>query len=391
MTTAPTDQRASMRPISFVLDTPSATSQTVTLPVRPEDLTRNEPQRATVNQTLGRGVQGWVDHFGEGLPSVTIVGHTGWRYNQGSKMDGFQSFEALNNLLVHQYPAAKQKAIDSGLDPAGVKLLFVDILDDFAWSVVPVPGFVLRRSKSRPLLFQYNITLQAIDTNIDKQSVFTPIQANVTAGLQALNAGIANLNTLAGGLGSVMNSIGGSVAAIAAPVTGFVNTAVGVLGGVQGFVSGVNGLITGTAGAVIGVASSISMVGVQLFRTISAIENIPTNAKLAFFAMGAAFNEMVCIFANALRPRQMYQNYQPLYGASNCSSTTGGSPASVFATNANIFSLLTQASPAPLMTTSAALSSMSAVINSDPVLAPMSTADMGTHLNNIVGGVVVTQ
>jgi hypothetical protein len=138
----------------------------VTLKVRPEDLTRTEPSRVSVHQTLGRVVNGWADNFGEGLPSVTIAGTTGWRTSAASGEDGAQAFETLNRLVVHEYHEAKQAAIDSGMDPATVKLLFVDMLDGFTWNVAPM-NFVLRRSKSRPLLFQYNIVLQAISTDID--------------------------------------------------------------------------------------------------------------------------------------------------------------------------------------------------------------------------------
>ena len=157
-TTPPTSQRSGLRPISFVLDNGGSIGSPVILKVRPEDLTRNEPARATVNQTLGREVSGWVDHFGEGLPSVSISGHTGWRDVAGSGVDGARAFDQLNQLVAHDFPAAKQAAIDRGSDPADVKLLFVDMLDDFAWSVVPTT-FTLRRNKSSPLLYRYNISL----------------------------------------------------------------------------------------------------------------------------------------------------------------------------------------------------------------------------------------
>lgn len=189
----PTDQRAAARPIAFMLDNNGLLSTPVTLKVRPEDLSRQEPSRATVHQTLGRKISGWVDNFGPALPTCTIVGHTGWRATGYNQEDGFAAFQSLNALVMQDYHAAKQKAIEQGADPAGVKLIFVDMLDDFAWSVVPMQ-FVLRRSKSRPLLIQYNITLQAIATDIDPQMVVTPGFGSRQSGKDDLDGNVDDLD-----------------------------------------------------------------------------------------------------------------------------------------------------------------------------------------------------
>lgn len=385
---APTDQRASVRPISFLLESPNFTSDLVTLPIRPEDLTKNEPQRVNVNQTLGRSYSGWVDNYGGGIPSVTIAGHTGWRVQTGNTKDGFQSFEQLNDLVSKQYPTEKQKAIDAGIDPAKVKLLFIDVLDNFAWSVAPMQ-FTLRRSRSRPLLYQYNISLQAVDTSVQTQSVFTPLLANITAGLNALASGINNIAALKKDVQTALQT-NQSLLGVANPIMAYINLSLGVLGAVQSVVSSVNGVIAGTAGQVIGVAKSVSMVGVQVFRTIAAIQGVSTNAKIAMMAMAAAFNEMVCLFSGSLKPRTSYQNYEPLFGASNCSSTAGGRPASVlFSADTNVMNLVSQASTLPVTTNTISAQSQNALISSDPILAPLSTAEIGRHLDNILSGTVV--
>ena len=110
---APTDQRAGVRPISFLLDAGGSLSDPVMLKVRPEDLTRTEPSRITVHQTLGRDRSGWADNFGAGLPTVTIAGHTGWR-DTGTGEDGVKAFERLNTLVMQSYHAARQAAISVG-------------------------------------------------------------------------------------------------------------------------------------------------------------------------------------------------------------------------------------------------------------------------------------
>lgn len=387
-TPAPTDQRAGVRPISFVLDDGGSLGAPVTLAVRPEDLTRPEPARATVNQTLGRETVGWVDHFGEGLPSVTISGHTGWRYAQGLGMDGVQSFLALNDLVVHQFPAAKQAAIDMGADPAGVKLLFIDMLDEFSWSVVPT-NFVLRRSKSRPLLMQYNISLQAVSTSVDDAVLSLPFFGSVPAGLGALDRAIAQLAGFDGSVGGwvsrALGYVDGALGPIAGTIKSFVGMANGVFGTVNSLVRGAQNVIGGTANRLIDMASDIASVGVNVFRTLNNIRGLPSDLKAALGRVASAFNEVRCIFGNSLRPRATYEEYSGLYGASNCSSTTGGRQDSSYA-NMNAFELM-QPAREPVVMTNTAMSSSTALARMDPVLAPMSFAEIGRHVSNIVAGV----
>jgi len=386
-TPAPTDQRAGVRPISFVLDAAGSLGAPVTLNVRPEDLTRNEPARATVHQTLGRDTTGWVDHFGEGLPSVTIAGHTGWRHAMGTGMDGVQAFQALNYLVAHAYPQAKQSAIDRGSDPAQVKLLFVDMLDDFAWSVVPT-NFVLRRSKSRPLLMQYNISLQAVSTSVDNAVISLPFFGNVAGGLGALDGVIAQFTSFEGQVGDwvsrALDFVDRGLAPIASTVKTFVSLSNRVLGAVNTVVRGARNVITGTANRLIGIASDLASVGVNVFRTINNIRNLPSDLKAAIGRVASAYNEVVCIFSNSLRPRKTYEDYTGLYGASNCSSTTGGRQDSPYA-NMNAFSLM-QPDRGGASFSSSALSSVTALSRMDPVLAPMPFQEVGRHLGNVVVG-----
>lgn len=388
---APTDQRAGVRPISFILDAGGGSlSDPVTLKVRPEDLTRTEPSRLTVHQTLGRGAQGWVDNFGEGLPSVAISGHTGWRAAGYNAQDGVQAFEHLNTLVMHSYHAAKQSAIDTGRDPAGVKLLFIDMLDGFSWSVAPTQ-FVLRRSKSRPLLMQYNITLQAVDTAIDRSSILAPFLGNVPDGLRALADAVGRIESFAGGIVGMINGavsfVQGVVTDVARVVSGFVTLTKRVMGAVQSVVGAVVGGFTSITNSVIRIAKDISSAGVSIFRTFSAIRNLPAALKAQLGRVAAAYNEIACIFSNALRPRKVYQNYDGLYGASNCSSTTGGRPPSVYS-NANPFALI-KGEPSPITVSSSASSSMNAIIKSDPVLAPMPIAELERNIANVVTGVAI--
>lgn len=387
---APTDQRAGVRPISFVLDNGGAIRSPVTLSVRPEDLSRTETGRATVHQTLGRAVTGWVDHFGEGLPSVNIAGHTGWRHATGVGMDGAQAFFALNDLVAKEYPQAKQAAIDSGTDPAGVKLLFVDLLDQFAWSVVPTQ-FVLRRSKSRPLLFQYNISMQAVATGIDFPSVVLPFFGTVTGGLGSLAGAMSFFDSVAGSVDGwvsrALSFVDGFLSPIGSVVKNFVVMSNSVFGAVNSVIRGAKNLVTGVGNRLIGIAGDIAKVGLNVFRTLNNIRNLPADLKAALGRVASAYNEVLCIFSNSLRPRKTYEDYTGVYGASNCSSTTGGRQDSPYA-NMNAFSLMRPEKNVATLN-GAAINGVSTLSRMDPVLAPLPYPEIGRHMTNIVTGLAL--
>lgn len=382
---APTDQRAGVRPITFILDDRGQFRPPVTLPIRPEDLNRTEGSRATVHQTLGRDVTGWVDNFGPALPSCSISGTTGWRYSEGTGLDGFQSFEALNQLVQRDYHEAKQAAIDDGVNPAFVRLLFVDALDGFAWSVVPMQ-FVLRRSKSRPLLFQYNIQLQAISTMVDVPVIQLPDLGNPGNALMSLQQASEEIDDAMDGLEFPVISLPVDTPfSIGDLIKDFVGLSTDLFQQVGSALSDIKNLANGLTNDLLSLAGDLAQAGLNVFRTITAVANLPLDMMTRAQRIAAAYNEVACIFKNALRPRQPYEEYSALYGSSNCSSTTGGSPPSPLA-GQNVFSLMLPDS-SPVAASSAALLAVSALRMADPVLAPLSLPEVNRNLSSIVEGI----
>ena len=379
---APTDQRAGVRPISFLLDAGGGSlSDPVMLKVRPEDLTRTEPSRITVHQTLGRGLSGWADNFGAGLPTVTIAGHTGWR-DTGSGEDGVKAFERLNTLVMQSYHAAKQAAITSGLDPAGVKLIFVDLLDDFAWNVAPMQ-FTLRRSKSRPLLIQYNIVLQAIDTSADRPFKAPGLSASLPAGLDSL---MGSIDSIFGMINDVIDGVRGWIdRTLVAPVRSFLLKTMRLYRTVSSTIR--NALSIGDQ--LIGVARMVTAAAMNIFRTFSAVASIPSLVKAKFMQVAAEFGNVFCLLNNALKSKLTFEDYSSLYGSSYCSSTTGGRARSALA-NANAFDAIFPAQASfPVKVTPAARASIAASAASDVVLAPMTKNEAGNHVRAISEGMTV--
>ena len=199
------DQRAGVRPIAFFLEVDGNPGDPFILPIRPEDLSRTEPSRVNVQQTLGGA---WADNFGPGVQQINISGHTGWRgMDAASGLDGLGQFFTLRSMVFEQWHALRQDRINAGRDPSTVKLLFSDQLDEFCWEVVP-SQFTLRRSKSRPLLATYQIAMTVIDA--DAEIMYAPAtptaQPDLAGAKTSLDASIQTVQALAPIMPDVMQA-----------------------------------------------------------------------------------------------------------------------------------------------------------------------------------------
>lgn len=384
----PYDQRAGVRPIAFVLRGMNGISGSVTLKIRPEHLSVSEPLRASVHQTLGRGIQGWVDHFGRGLPSMTINGNTGWRTSWASGEDGAEAWLSLRSLLREQYPEAIQAAIDAGIDPSVVQLLFIDMLNQNSYSVIPM-DLTLRRNKQKPLLFQYTLPMQVIDTDIDAIMQFAPWSGSTWAGLNALKDAISFLKGIAddvkGWITSATEFVNDLIQPIAAVVSDLVAMSNEVFDIVSSTVNTLTNSVSSVINNVIGIASGIATVGANIGRIISTIANLPDDLKKRFSMLASAYTEVKCILANALKPKKIYDNYTGAYGASNCSSTSGGSPASLY-NGLNLFEYM-RPTDSPIIVSNEAYSAINNLSRLDPVLQTVSLDEVARLAADINSGV----
>lgn len=384
----PSSQKAGDRPISFLLDNQAggAPQAFVDLVIRPEDLSRTDPSRANVTHSLGGA---WVDDFGAGIPQITISGHTGWRRVQGSDEDGLERFKTLRSTVFDRWHELRAENREAGKNPDDVRLIFSDALDDFSVVVAPM-NFVLRRSRSRPLLAQYQISLMVVDTALQNQPY--PAQFGYQGATPA-NA----LARQASGLSSLIESVKKITAAIqavrawvqtnlVAPVQAFMRFTAELYGAVR------EAIATGQAlvGDLIGVARDTALAGINIFRSIAAVASIPQLVKADLMAIAGAYTNIFCVLRNAVGGNIHYQDYTDLYGASNCSSTAGGRPISPLAGENPFYKVVPTPGPLPLSMTTAAQDSFRSLANVDPVLAPPSMAMLATQLTNIAGGARMT-
>lgn len=377
----PQSQKADVKPISFVLNDPTASAphSEIVLFVRPEELTRTDPSRTTVNQTLGGA---WCDEFGAGVPTINISGTTGWKTDSAAK-DGIQRLTDLKTLVYDKWHAGRSRAYKTGIDPSQVQLLFVDGLDGFMANVIP-GQFVLRRSRTRPLLAQYQIPMTVIS---DIAGVYSTAPA-VASSSSILSLGLTSLLGAINSITSFMNGISSWISTnILGPVKAFVGAVTSVCNAVMGAVNSVLGI----GKTLMSVATTLVQCATKVFQTIAAVVNLPGQIMGQIMGIASAFSNIGCLLKNALTGQNMYQDYTPLFGASNCSSTAGGSPISAYA-NKNAFEFIapmSAAAPGPVTLTSEAQVSLAALVAMDPVQAPLSPAQLAALVAAANSGMTV--
>lgn len=385
-------QKAGDRPISFLLDNQSEPEPLafVDLVIRPEELTWTESSRATVNQTLAGA---WVDNFGPNIPSITISGHTGWRAMGPTDEDGLDRFQSLHDNVFTRWHEQRQRNIDDGLDPNLVRLIFSDALDDRSVVVMP-QTFVLRRSRSRPLLVQFQISLVVLDEEIEGPTVVSEFgfddgdnsdneDAIQEAGLESLDVSMEMISSQIPSIGALVSP------ALAFPVAAFMEQSTQVFGAVGGLLAGGIGIGVGIGlpREVIGVAQGVAMAGMNVFRTLASVPGIPQFAQAGLMGIAGAFANVFCVLQNAFGGGLFFQDYSLLYGASNCSSTSGGRPISVFAGVNPFYDVVPMGGPLPIAISAAASVGLASMVSMDAVLSPMDTDVLGSTLRTVTAGI----
>lgn len=383
----PSSQSAGERPIAFLLtdDTGSQLAEPITMSVRPEALTRQDPSRIAVQQTLGGA---WADSFGAGLATINISGHTGWRRDIGSSpqsggQDGVERFLSLRETVFTRWHEERAQRVKSGQDPSGVQLIFSDALDRFGCVVAP-QSFVLQRSRSRPLLMQYQISMTVLSDIGFKSGAFdlAGVAPDIlqAVGLESLSASITKIESLAGSISKFLdNSIG-------APVKQFMNTTAAIYRRVDTAVRSVDGV----ASSLISIAQTASRAGMNVCRTIGLIAGLPQRAAALIGQVATAYTNVFCLLRNAVKRLPQYDDYSDLYGASNCSSTAGGRGLSPFA-DTNTFGFVFQAAEAEagVIFTTGAQSAMQSLARVDAVLSPPTATSLVSSLQAVNLGVSI--
>lgn len=365
-------QTAEERPISFILDGKGGADE-VTLFIRPEEMTRSHPSRTSVNQTLGGA---WIDSFGEGLETTTLSGTLGWRTGQDGK-DGGDRLISMREKTYHRWHKLRQEAVDRGEDPNGIKLRFVDALNKYSSVVVP-QVFEIRRSKSRPLLASYRISFVAVGKAGAPGSI-----TSILGGGDLQGTGLDSLFGSLGEINAAINTARNFVnRTILVPVTGFMRLSSRVFTEVHGTIQ--NGLAL--ADPFIHVAHGLAYTGMNVFRTMAAVQGIPMESKAQLMHVAGAYSNTYCVLRNALKKTPTYEDYNPLYGSSNCSSTGGGTPPSQYI-GLNPFFYVSPQQSGAVSVSPGASRAIADLTHRDILIAPLPLPTIASALTDINAGV----
>ena len=377
---APPSQKAGVRPISFSLEEDDAIQASVSLALRPEDFSRSDPSRLTVHHTLGGA---WADNFGPGLPAITLSGHTGWR--GGGDGDGEARWRSLRDTVFTGWHARRRDAVQAGRDPTGIKLIYADALNDFAIEVAPL-SITLRRSRSRPLLIQYAISLITLDQNVNQLRY---LQGGAAAGIDPAEAGF--FDAVLGAIETVtaaVNSARGWVNRnLVQPVRAFLSRAARVMNAVVTLTRSVRAL----SSEILSIPMMIAQSGMQLFRTIAAVVALPATIMSDVMEVGGAFLSFLCFARRATRNAANWTDFSDFFGASGCSSISGGRPVSPLAGTNPWLALPGEETLAgvAISVSPTAAGAMARLAHSDPVLRPLSEAGLLDAMRDIESGLVV--
>jgi hypothetical protein len=375
--------------ISFALDDGDHNLDFLTLPIKPEELTRTEPSRTSVVNSMDGA---WIDAFGRGLTTLTISGNTGWGGN--NRPDGVKQFSVLRDQFIHRWHDLRKARIDAGQNPDDVRLIFIDPLNsNYVADVVP-GQFVLRRNKNQPLLLLYNITMTVTNDKAtppqsvkDDSYVFVNQAAAISqsASLKSIAGSLSTLQKMQGSLGGALASIGEFGKTVHEATASTFGPAVSLANDVIKTANDTRSVISASGQVAINLATDLSAVAVKMWSAVAAVTTLPNAVQSEVMQVKGAFSNLFCVLRNGYGDAvDSLMTYDDLYGASNCSSTAGGRPASAFV-GSNSFE--TSASRAALVGISPAAAAATKSTLALDITKTINATDMASNAAAISSGV----
>jgi hypothetical protein len=351
---APTSQKH--RPVGFaIVEANKPLGVPLLLPVRPEELTLTEPYRVTPHQTLGGA---YVDVFGRGLGQLTIAGSTGWR-------GGEEAF-VLVRTLFELWARLREARVAEEKSPDDIELWYLDTLNLRSLKIVP-NAFTLQRSVRQPLLCRFHIQCTVIgDLFAQVETTTLKTASDVGNTLVALSSGIAQMQDAAVELETYTHSIGTFAPAGAS----LARTQTRVVSQVTSDIE-TNGAISSDTAATYQLAVDLAAAGRTLYVAAAAAPpvsgtTLPIGAKHTLARLIGGFTSFWCALKGVQPQLTTTFTPVPLFGASNCSSTSGGRAISEFV-DLNAFTEMYPVPAPPQIQTEASRQMMASTAALDPL------------------------
>ena len=373
------------RPISFLLMDPDGIVAEQDLVIRPEELTRQEPSRNNVQQTLGGA---WLDSFGQGVASITLSGHTGWRGT--STEDGTALFQKLRETVFTEWHTRRAERVRQLLDPNDVQLVLADQLNDVAVVVAP-QQFQLRRHRTRPLLSQFQISLVELGDFSDQQAF--QLSDQITEAIDhpgreqlALESLRQNVAVRTGLLADLKDS--GLTADLVEASEGLLDLSNSLLEKAEELSAGLVGGLDAIAAPLLSISTAVSQASANLFSILAMPSNIAAHAKHLLMRIAGNFLDAFCNLRNGFKRLFQFPDFTDLFGASACSSTGGGRPHSPWAQENPFLKVFPDTSPIVSITESAR-ESLESLMSMDSVIEEVQQSEIIYHMKSMSSGVVM--
>lgn len=381
-TTAPSSQKFAN--VSFALHDGEEPLLLFHLPIRPEELTRAEPSRVSVVNSLDGA---WVDSFGRGLSNITLSGNTGWRIRNDK--DGIANFVQLRDEIIHKWHTLRTDRIKNGKDPSEVRLIFIDPINgQYVADVVPT-NFTLRRSKSQPLLLMYSIALTAVNDKAFNPYPWLMDEVNPTndpaASLVSMSDSIKDIKSLQAKLRDAKSKIGAFGATVNQWTADTFGPVMAMANEVITTANDAKAVISEASQVAVDLATDLSAVGGKLWAGVAAVTSLPNAIKADVMRIKGAFSNLHCVLANGYQSANASAtSYADMYGASNCSSTLGGSPRSKLK---DINPFETAVAKAKVSVSDSASKAIGAVKQLDLPTQAVNAGDLASHAKAMMGGI----
>jgi len=319
------------------------------LNINPETITYDSPSRTLVHRTEG-GI--YADDYGLGITTLSLSGITGWHAKRdidGKYRDGFQAYKRIYKDIYLQFKKLSEEAKKSGKVAKGFKvngahIKIVDELNDKTIRCIfGKRGYTLNRSKTRPLLFQYDMDLVIIwdadweDTDRPKEYSTTLSEeqtAALTNRLDKTKQTIAQLQAQQ----KPFLSRHPKFAAFVNKLDSLTTMAQNVVTSANKKISTANNVV-GMVGARIGaIADTMERMGSLIYKAQSFVGNLEAQTVGQVNRIIEEYNAIRCA-VGALSFSDFMPNIKLMDGNMGCSSTLGvGS--SKYSTLSNTFSTI---------------------------------------------------
>jgi len=317
----PKSQRTADKPIGFLLwdNDENVVIADIDLIIRPEDVNINNPSRNKTTQTLGSA---WLDSWGKGIVRIRISGTTGWR-GDGIK-DGYAYFKELKQSVYDLWHELRANKVSQGVDPGDIQLVYIDQLNEVAVVVEP-SSFDLKRNKKQPLIAKYDISMTVLGSigdfiDDDKDSIAEAI-SNPKQRFYDVQT---NLN----GISSDQTSLVGSLKKLGSDIASTAETFVDKS---NELLVAIDDLSDSAINPVVALSANVQRIGRNAFQLLATPYRLADQVKASAMEISSNFNDAYCSINNGFGVLKTFPDFSDMFGASNCSSTGGGSPKSKYA------------------------------------------------------------